>query len=846
MGLFGRLGCNAGACHGSFQGKNGFRLSLFGYDPAKDHAALTRDVYGRRINPVDPDRSLLLLKATGQVAHGGGRRFSRGSWQYRMLREWIATGARWNKGQGAVAELTVSPGEFATIEPGKIGRVSVQARFADGSKEDITPLCDIRAQDDAVAEVVESGVIKAIRPGDTALVVSYRGNVRAIRVLVPMPAERVFRYPDLPTTSYIDREVFAKLRRLNMVPSELAGDAEFLRRVTIDTIGSLPSPDEVRTFVADKSPDKRARKIDALLAHPLHAALWATKLSDITGNNTTLLRAPARTAQAKVSQMWHDWLRKRIADNMPYDEIVKGMLCATSRDGRSLDEWMKEIKELDEALQSGFAHTYSRKKTLDLFWQVGKAATLEQLGERTASAFLGVRLECAQCHKHPFDRWTQTDYRAYANIFGRVTVGASPDTYHALGITQAKGKGQPAPVKGKPKVQLPKGSGLLNEVYVNRGGKAGRFLPDPDFVPIVKAVVINPKGKKNAILLNPPTPLAPKALGGPVIPNEPGRDAREALFEWMRSPENPFFARSFVNRIWGHYFGVGVVDPVDNFSLANPPSNARLLDALAADFVARKFDIRAMERLILNSRVYQLSSTMNETNKLDRNNFAHSYVRPMMAEVVVDVLNAALGVTENFGPEAPAGSRAIEIGASRVTSPDLGFVFRIFGRPDRNVTCECERDMEPSLPQTLYLMTDPTVQNKLRATLASRVTGPKVKGQPLAVYQETRLTKLLKSGKSDAEILDELFLATLSRSPSTAEKKHFADYLAAQIARPAAADHTAKDKLVEEPQKKKKGQDSPKTNKGQPPPVKVVSRREAAFIDALWALINTREFILNH
>jgi hypothetical protein len=805
MGLFSRLGCNAGACHGSFQGKNGFRLSLFGADPARDHATLTHDLLGRRINRLDPDRSLLLLKATGQIAHGGGQRFAPDSWQYRMLHEWIAGGAVWNKGSGAVARLILTPSEYVTIKPGQTGRVRAHARFADGSEEEVTHLCEFRVHDDAVAEVKSPGLIKAGQPGDTALLVSYRGNVHAIRVLVPTPARPGFRYPKVPEVNYLDREVFAKLRLLNVVPSELAGDAEFLRRVTIDTIGSLPSPDEVRSFLADRSPDKRAKKIEALLAHPLHAALWATRFSDVTGNNTNALRAPSGTAQVKYSQMWHDWFRKRLADNIPYDQIVRGVLCATSRDGRKREDWVKEVEEREATAKKSFVSSYAHKESLDLFWMVGRAPTLEQFAERTAAAFLGVRLECAQCHKHPFDRWTQADYRAYANVFGGVVVGMAPDT--TLALTGGKGK-----TPGK-KLVLPKGAGIVNEVFI--GGK-GRSLPPPDFVPVIKEVVVNANKKKRVVLMQPPPQLPAKALGGPLIAVQKGKDARETLFEWMRSPDNPYFARSFVNRVWGHYFGVGIVHPVDDFSLANPPSNAKLLDALAKDFVASRYDIRRLERTILNSRVYQLSSTMNETNKLDRNNYSHSYLRPLLAEVVLDVLGDATGSHEDFGPDAPGGKRAIEVGSIRLLSPDLSHALRTFGRPDRTLPCDCERSTEPSLAQTLFRLADPTVLQKIgTAVIAERAVAGKTKGKvkdaPPRAAGEGRLAKLLKSKRTAEEILEELFLATLSRFPTKAEKDHFAAHRAA--ARRSPSDQ---------------------------------KEREESCTDALWALLNTREFILNH
>jgi hypothetical protein len=751
MGLFGRAGCNSGSCHGSFQGRGGFRLSLFGYDPEKDHDALTRDAMGRRINPVDPDNSLILQKATGQVLHGGGRRFGRDSWQYQVLRDWIVSGAKREKGSGDVVAITMAPPEYAFTRPGETGQLAIRARFADATEEDITPFCDFRTNDDAVAEVSPLGVVKALRAGDTAIVVSYRGQVLPVRVLVPMPAEAGSRYPDLPTTNYIDAEVFAKLRRLNIVPSELSSDVQFLRRVTIDTIGTLPTPDEVRAFLADPDPAKRARKIDELLEHPLHAALWATKFSDITGNNTAALENP-QPLQPKRSQMWHDWLRKRFAENMPYDEMVRGVLCATSRDGLAPDEWIKQVREIDEAASKGFATGYAERPSLDLFWRRQQPVPLEQWGEKIAAAFLGVRLECAQCHKHPFDRWTQVDYRSFANLFGQVAVGASPDAKKIIDEENAERKKNATDPKAQQQLAI------VRELFI--GGK-GQALPHPD--------------------TNKSLPA--KALGGPEIKAGPGEDARVALFDWMRSPDNPFFARSFVNRVWGHYAGVGLVDPVDNFSLANPPSNQKLLDALARDFTEHQYDIRHIERTILNSRVYQLSSATNATNRLDKNNYSHGYVRPMMAEAVVDVLDAALGVKEKFGNDAPPNSRAIEVGSTRVQNGTLAYVLRIFGRPPRTTACDCERAMEPALPQKLYLMSNTELQNNI---------------------QKGRLQELLAGKKTDDEVLEELFLATLSRFPTDADKERFADYR--------------------------------KTRKD----------RQSAFNDTLWALINTREFILNH
>lgn len=783
MGLFGRMGCNSGSCHGSFQGRGGLRLSLFGYDPEKDYLALTRDNFGRRIDRVNPDHSLLLLKPTGQVEHGGGLRFAKDSWQYRLLRDWIINGASWRKGSGEVVTVAVTPPEYRFQKAGESGRLTVRARFADGTEEDINRFCDFRTNDDAVAEVNPAGEIKALRAGDTAVVVTYRGNVVPVRVMVPVSAPAGFHYPDVATVNYIDREVFAKLRSLNIVPSDLSSDAEFLRRVTIDTIGSLPSPDEVRAFLADTDPDKRAKQIDALLTSPLHAALWATKFCDITGNNTDALEQP-RDMQTKRSQMWHDWFRKRFAENRPYDEIVRGVLCATSRDDLSPEDWLQQVKAIDEAAKTGFATPYAEKPTLDLFWRRQQNVPIEQWGEKTAAAFLGIRLECAQCHKHPFDRWTQADYRAYANLFTSVTFGASPEAKKLIDTENTERKQNGKGNKG----QMP----VVREVFIGAGRRPA--LPEPDTN----------------------RPLPPKALGGPVIEVDKGKDPRVALYDWLHKPDNPFFARSFVNRVWGHYFGIGIVDPVDNFSLANPPSNEKLLDALAKDFVEHQYDIRHLERTILQSRVYQLSSAPNDTNRLDRNNYSHAALRPMMAEVVLDVLNAALGATENFGPDAPPGARAIEVGSSRMQNVNLAFTFRIFGRPPRTSACDCERALDPALPQTLYRMTD------------SQLLGKLGKG---------RLQQLLASDRTDDEILEELFLATLTRSPSEAEKQHFVAYLGN---RKKDAGQTV---LMANPVKNGKGGPSPVTKPGEPPEQ---AARRTAFADALWALINTREFILNH
>src|SRR5262249_38037296 len=309
-------------------------------------------------------------------------RFSQNSWQYRVFREWLQGGARWQKGSGAVERITITPPEYAFGKPGETGQLKVVARFADGTEEDITPFCDFRTNDDAVADVNALGEVRARQPGDTAVVVSYRGNVLPVRALVPREAAAGFKYPRVPEVNYVDREVFAKLRRLNIVQSDLSSDGEFLRRVYIDTIGILPTPQEVRDSLADNAPDKRAKKIEELLDHPMHAAVWATKFCDVTGNNTAALENP-QPFRPKLSQMWYDWLRKRFEDNTPYDEIVHGILCATSRDGLTPEKWIELEKATNETVAKGFDTTYAERSSLDLFWRRQQPVTIDQWGEKT-------------------------------------------------------------------------------------------------------------------------------------------------------------------------------------------------------------------------------------------------------------------------------------------------------------------------------------------------------------------------------------------------------------------------------------------------------------------------------
>lgn len=744
-GLLGQLGCNAGACHGSFQGKGGFRLSLFGYSPALDYRSITRGGHGRRVNVSRPDASLLLKKPTMQIAHEGGRRLKKRSWQYQVIAKWIADGAKRTAGSGQVKRLRIQPDNLS-LTTGQSKRLAVIATFADGTSEDVTPFCSIRVQNDRVAVVDSSGTVKAGVPGDTAIIADYIGNFATTRVLVPVSNSDRIAWPDLKSTGLIDDEVFAKLRTLGITPSQRCSDTDFLRRAMIDTVGRIPTPNEVRSFAKDRRPDKRRRLIDRLLADPMHAALWATRFSDLTGNDVDIL--PGEPAMhPKYAKMWHDWFRCRIAANRPYDEIVRGVLTATSRGKTPLSKWIERRGDLIRTARKKFTNGYGSEPYLDLFWR----RPADKSAEITAAAFLGVRIECAQCHKHPFDRWTQTDYRSFVNVFAKVRFGSSPELRAAIvdrldqrRKLRAAGKKVPPPLPRMQEVFLE------TDVTWQKHPETGQ-------------------------------PLKPKAPGGPQFSAQ--GDPRKDLFRWLTSRNNPFFARNFVNRVWAHYFGRGLVHPVDDFSVVNPASNEKLLDRLAKDFVKSGFDIRKLERSILNSSTYQLAAKPNRTNRFDRTNYSRSYVRALPAEVAVDSLQSALGVKFNFGNEVPKHARAIEIAPNRVRNGTFARLFTTFERPARKTVCDCERRGDPSIRQSLFLMTDPLVTNGLK---------------------NGRLKRLLLPAKSNKAVIEELFLATVSRYPTKTERRTILRHL-------------------------RKHKD-----------------RDKAFQNIFWALLNTREFLTNH
>ncbi len=801
--LFSRLGCNAGACHGSVTGQNGFRLSLFGASPSQDHAWLLREFAGRRVNPFEPEKSLLLEKATGVVSHVGGQRMAVGGRDYQLLRSWLTRGAKLDRVEDSrVTALRVSPPQ-QTLNLGQTYALKVEAAFADGTKEDVTDLCSFEVLDPTVAAVDVSGTVTAKGVGDTAVIVRYGYEPVVAHLVVPRAGNEPF--PDVKPNNFVDQHVLAKLKRLNIHPAGLCDDATFLRRASLDVTGLPPTPDEVRRFLADKSPDKRAKKIDELLGRPGYAALWATKFSDVLKPNS--FNANYGLVEPAEARRFYEWVRARVAENTPYDEFAARVLLATSRDGRTREEWVEEVMAMAEenALLEPNLAVYAKRKTLDLYWQrenaTGVKGTLQ-----VAHAFLGLRLECAQCHRHPHDVWQQDDLLSFANFFMRVKGANYPDNKTLPPKAAELMKKGPEEAK-KLREEAKKLTDKAKDKSVKPDDAAKMMAEAKTLEMKARMLTEGPKrfgtevqhNGERANFASVSSPLGTQKSEAFRLPGETQSlkfakedDPREAVVAWMRKPDNPYFAKAMVNRAWAHYFGRGIVDPPDHLSSLNPPSHPELLDALAKGFVENKYDLKWLHRAILNSRTYQQSARPHETAKGDRRNFASFPLRRLPAEVLLDVINQATGATEAFPPRLflPPGARAMEVAG--VTGAEdqraaLAYAFQIFGRPARNglVQCDCERDPSPTIVQALYLANHPQLREKIAAA-------------------NGRVAKLVTDVSDDVKRVEEIFLWTVGRMPSKDDLAASLEYVKA----------------------------SPSAQRG--------------LEDLMWSLINTREFSLNH
>ena len=702
--LLGKLGCNGRACHGSFQGRGDFRLSLFGYDFETDHG----EMYGR-VDPETPSESLVLTKPLMEIPHEGGQRLKAGSWQHRILLNWITADAPKRPVDAAkLTRLEVTPVEIHFNADGQNAQLKAVAIWADGSREDVTDLCRFQTNDDQVADVTSEGLIAAGTPGDTHIVISYDSAVVPIAVIRPVSNKTDDNYPATPTPTRIDELVVAKLKKLGVVQSEMCSDEQFLRRASLDVTGALPSVPEIRKFAADTSVDKRARKIDELLERPGYTAWWTTRLCDFTGNSDDQLNnvTPIRT---EASKQWYEWIHARVARNASYDEIVEGLVMAVSRDpGESYEDYCKNISSM---YHNDSNYSFDQRHTMPHYWSRTNFQQMEDRVIGFAYTFLGVRIQCAQCHKHPFDQWTQDDFKGFQGFFTGVTgrnQNPRPDA-----------KKEYQDMLAKFETGDLKGNQLRNEL--GKLVKKGETIPFGEVftTPPARTVVENKNGKERKVRKgNSRTASEARLLGQEPMDLSGYEDVREPLMEWLRSPDNPLFAKAFVNRVWANYFNVGIVNPPDDMNLANPPSNAPLLDYLADGFIANKFDMKWLHREILNSRAYQLSWQPNETNRLDERNFARAVPRRLPAEIAWDMVSQAVSNDEKYASYATSvDGRAIAIpGAglrSRGNNDSAGYALTIFGRSIRESNCDCDRSQEPSLLQTIFLRNDGQVLSML-------------------------------------------------------------------------------------------------------------------------------------
>ena len=654
MPVFMVAGCNSGSCHGSARGQDGFMLSLFGYDPDGDHFRITRQMPNRRINLAQPHESLLLLKTTGAVSHGGGEVIPRDSKHYRTLLNWIRAGAPNDPPDlPHPVKLEIEPKQMEMETPGGSQQMKAVATYSDGRVRDVTDLAVFQTSNDNSAAVSKQGLVTAKNRGEAFVTARFDTHTVGAQTIV-VPKGVAYHWPDVPEYNYIDTLVNQKLRKLKILPSEPCDDATFLRRVYLDVVGVLPPPAKVEEFVSTQDPAKRQRLVDELLLRPEFVDLWVMRWAELlkirSSDNVT-------DVSYKATLLYYDWLKERIAKNVPINEIVRELLGATGG-------------------------TFINPATN--YYQIEREPM--KLAEDTAQVFVGMRLQCAQCHNHPFDRWTMDDYYGWTAFFSQVGRKRGEDPRETI-IFNAGGGEVPQPVTKKP--------------------------------------------------------VPPTFLGGQRADIK-GRDRRLVLADWLASDDNPYFARNLANLIWAHFFGIGIIEPVDDVRISNPPSNPELLDALTKKLVEYEFDFRKLVRDICLSRTYQLASVVNETNATDTRSFSHSSVRRIRAEVLIDCISQVTETPEKYRG-LPIGARAVHIADGRTGN----YFLKTFGRATRETVCSCEVKMEPNLSQALHLLNGATATKKIQ-------DGSVVK-------------RLLAEKRTPQQIIEELYLRCLSRKPTVKE-----------------------------------------------------------------------------
>jgi len=681
--ILNKVGCTSGTCHGAAKGKNGFKLSLRGYDPQFDYEALLYDLAGRRFNRADPARSLMLAKPTQEVPHGGGLRFDTASDYYKTIYNWIAQGVPFgDPAADTVRRLEAEPVEILMKGPEESAAVKVTAIYGDGGKRDVTREAIVESNIPDLAAVTDASV-KGLRMGEATLLVRYQGNLTTVPVTVLNPKPG-FLWKPLPQNNYVDKAIDAKLQKLKIQPSPAVDDAGFLRRVSLDLAGQLPTPEEVRAFVADSGKTKRSAVIDKLIAGSAYVDHWTLKWGDLLQNNRKYLGE-------KGAFEFREWIRDSLARNKPYDRMVRELLESRG-------------SSYENPAANFYRVTRDPKPTM----------------EKTTQVFLGVRMVCAQCHDHPFERWTQNQYYEMSAFFSAVGLRPGYEVGEEILYDQRQDFDMKHPKDGR--VMNPKFIVPANWEGASGGGQAGAGAPPTD------------------------------------------QRRRLAYAEWLTAKDNPFFAKSTVNRVWSYFFGRGIIDPVDDIRASNPPSNPALLDALTKDFVAHDFDLRQVMRTIANSRTYQESIATNEWNAEDTENFSHAVPRRLSAEELMDALAQATGVRPVF-PDAPPDTNAEQVADPHVGKD--GFL-DLFGRPLRESSCECERRSDLSLPQALNLVNGKTISDAV-----ADASG--------------RIAKAILAARPDREMLEDMYLASMSRPPSAEELAKGLKYLEAGGGRAARA-----------------------------------------------------------
>ena len=685
--ILSKVGCNAGSCHGAARGKDGFQLSLYGFDPEGDYFRLTRELPGRRVDLSNPEECLLLSKATGDVAHTGGGLIKQDSKPYRTVLRWLKEGAVKAKGDvPSVDRIELYPQTGLLNGPGTTQQLNVRAFYSDGSDKDVTDLAYFLSNNDNSASVNQAGMVSANKRGEAFI--SARFDTHTVgSSFVVLPKDLEFEWRDEPQSSYIDARINDKLRSLRIRPSDLCTDAEFIRRVSIDICGIVPTAQAVTEFAGSENPDKRALLVDRLLERKEFVDLWVMKWSELLQ-----IRSLNNRVSYKAALLYYTWLQERIANDVPIDEMIKELL---SSEGGTF---------------TSPATNYYQNEQNNL-----------KVAENVAQVFMGIRIQCAQCHNHPFDRWTMEDYYSFAAFFTQLGRKQSDDPREMIIFNRGRGESK------------------------------------------------HPVTKQN---------MPPKFLGG-AMPETKGKDRRVVLAQWLASPDNPYFATNLANIVWAHFFGRGIVHEVDDVRISNPAVNQPLLDDLGNKLTEYKYDFKKLVRDICNSRTYQRSTITNETNETDLTNFSHATLRRIRAEVLLDVISQ-ITETKNKFRGLPLGARAVQIADGNTST----YFLSTFGRAKRETVCSCEVKAEPNLSQALHLLNGTTVNNKIRSGKV--------------------VQKMLDQEMSPKEIINEVFMRSLARKPTSTEL----DALLAQV----------------QSQKNKK----------------------AALEDIFWAVLNSREFVFNH